>query len=143
MIDNSNSYIIISIGPLPMTIDTKCPKCGAQVEFHKNDSTNLCQYCGSTLNVIDTKEMTSKEIESLGYTPDPPSAYSPPVDTDNAGEVEPLQTVIIDGKPVDIPPEIVSKVIQTGRNFRSYFILGIAVIMALCSLCFILGLFQN
>jgi endogenous inhibitor of DNA gyrase (YacG/DUF329 family) len=143
MIDYLNSYIIISIGTSPMPMQTKCPNCGAQVASTKKDSIILCQYCGTTLDVIDIKELTSKEIDGLGYTPDPPAAYSPPADTDIAGEVESPQTVIINGKPVEIPLEVVSKVINTGRNFSRYFILAIAVIMTLCSICFMFGLFQN
>jgi hypothetical protein len=88
-------------------------------------------------------KLTSEEVEGLGYTPDPPAVYSPPVDTDKSDEPKPLQTVLINGKPVEISPDIVSKVIHTGRNIRRYFILAIALIITLCYLCFMLGLFQN
>jgi hypothetical protein len=143
MIDYLNSYIIISIGTSPMPMQTKCPNCGAQVASTKKDSIILCQYCGTTLDVINIKDLTSKEIDGLGYTPDPPAVYSPPVDTDKSDEAEPLQTVLINGKPVEIPPEVFSKVIHTGRNISRYFILAIALIITLCSLCFMLGLFKN
>lgn len=126
-----------------MTLKTKCPNCGAQNASNIKDSPNLCQYCGSTLEVLETKQLTSEEVEGLGYTPDPPAVYSPPVDTDKSDEPKLLQTVLINGKPVEISPDIVSKVIHTGRNISRYFVLAIALIITLCSLCFMLGLFQN
>ncbi len=126
-----------------MTTQTKCPKCGAQVASKKKGSTNLCQYCGTTLDVIGSKGSSLRENEGLGYTPDPPDAYSPSVDTEIPDEAVPPQTVFINGKPVEISPEVVAKVIHTGRNISRYFILAIAVIMSICTLFFMFGLFQN
>ncbi len=126
-----------------MTNLSKCPNCGAEVPSQKSGPENLCTFCGTAINVVGPIEPTLMETEGLGYTPDPPTAYTLPVETEIPKKAEPLQTVMVNGKPVEIPPEVVSTVINTGRNISRYFILAIAVIISICTLCFMFGLFQN
>jgi hypothetical protein len=136
-------FIINSLGKLSMTSQSKCPNCGAEVPSQKSDPEKICAFCGTAINVVGPKEPALKETEGLGYTPDPPTAYTLPIETEIPEKAGPPQTVMVNGKPVEISPEVVSTVINTGRNISRYFIIAIAVIISICTLCFMFGLFQN
>lgn len=123
-----------------MAANIKCPNCGAQAEADQKEGQLVCRFCGSAIaSPTQGQPDPVTPVQDLGYTPDPPPAYSEKRE-EPAPEPEPaLETIVIDGKPVDIPPQVVKSVVETGRKVSRYVILGMAVLMALCSLCFILS----
>jgi hypothetical protein len=126
-----------------MTQPTKCSNCGAQVPPIRKGSLEVCPYCGTALADTPSTKPDGEETNELGYTPDPPSAYPEHLEGEVVDKKEPVETIIVDGKPVDIPPEVVSTVIQTGRNISRYAFIAIAVILALCSACYMLGIIRK
>lgn len=126
-----------------MTKPTKCPNCGAQVPPTRRGSLEICPYCGTALTDNPSDEPQGENAEKLGYIPDPPPAYSEHVEPEIVEVKKPVEKIIINGNPVDVSPEVVSTVIQAGRNISRYFIAGIAIIIGICSLCFAFGLIGN
>jgi hypothetical protein len=128
-----------------MSTVVKCPNCGAQVTSDSDAdlSKGICSFCGGSLEGQTSPTGTPGETKDLGYTPDPPPAYDekPKPETEEKKDVS--ESIVINGTPVEIPPDVIPTVIQTGRNIKRYAIVVIAVLLALCSLCLILSVYRN
>lgn len=120
-----------------------CPSCGAQVETTLKGSQKICPYCGASLSDISADINHDPGPDSgLGYTPDPPEAYPPAKEDKRPAEESVDKKIVIDEKPVDIPVETLTTAIDAGRKISRYVIIGVAFLLALCTLCFILGSFS-
>jgi hypothetical protein len=126
-----------------MSTAVKCPNCGAQVSSDADLSKGFCSYCGSLLGGQGSLKVAQDETNDLGYTPDPPPAYDdkPKSETEEKKVVN--EPIVINGTPVEIPPDVIPTVIQTGRNIKRYAIVVIALLLAGCSLCLILSVYRN
>ena len=87
--------------------------------------------------------MKSDNPNELGYLPDPAPKYSAKQEPEPEEPKETKETIVIDGKPVEIPPDVIPNVLQTGRTISRYVILVIAAITLICALCLITGIFRK
>jgi hypothetical protein len=122
----------------------KCPNCGAESTPIIKDSQAICQFCGTTIPIgQDSKKFPNESQNSIGYQPDPPPPY------DNKREEDALASdskdipVINPEAAMDIPPELVSTVANSGRKIARYGILVVVILIALCSACFIISSYLN
>ena len=126
-----------------MTQSLNCPNCGAQISVGKHGPGSVCSFCGSALGEVLPPEMKSDNPNELGYSPDPAPIYSAKQEPEPEEPKETKETIVIDGKPVEIPPDVIPNVLQTGRTISRYVILVIAAITLICALCLITGIFRK
>jgi DNA-directed RNA polymerase subunit RPC12/RpoP len=121
-----------------------CPNCGAQSLVVQKDTQPVCQFCGSAFDRNRVTADLKRDLDpGIGYQPDPPPPYKEfknevekPVDS----EKTPL---VIKEPVVDIPPEVVSTIVNTGRKISRYVFLALVLLIALCSACLIISSYLN
>jgi ribosomal protein S27E len=128
-----------------MSTVVKCPNCGAQVTTDSDAdlSKAICSFCGGSLGGLTSPTGTRGETNDLGYTPDPPPAFDEKPKSETEEKKEVREPIVINGTPMEIPPDVIPTVIQTGRNIKRYAIVVIAALLALCSLCLIISVYRN
>jgi len=121
-----------------------CPNCGAQTPMEIQKFLVKCHFCGSSFSVEEAgKDLGTNSTSEIGYTPDPPPPYSSIGSEETTPEPLGDKDVVVNlSQEEGIPPPVVT-VIDTGRRISRVFIIGLAIILILCSLCIILGNFQK
>lgn len=117
-----------------------CPNCGAQSTVAQKDTQQVCQFCGSAFGRNRVSADSKRDLDpGIGYQPDPPPPYKEfkdevekPVDSEKTSPVikEPV---------VDIPPEVVSTIVNSSRKILRYIFLALFLLIALCSACIIIS----
>jgi hypothetical protein len=118
----------------------ECPKCGAHTPAEIHNSKITCAYCGSSFGATPSAKIDPpNSLNELGYTPDPPpdpnAAPSDKPDEDLA-ESPDVKTILVEEAAL---PEQVAKVIDNGRRITRTAIIAVAILLMLCSACFIFG----
>lgn len=121
-----------------------CPNCGAQSIVAQKDTQPVCQFCGSAFGRNRVSADSKRDLDpGIDYQPDPPPPYKEfedkvekPVDSEKTPPV-------IKESVVDIPPEVVSTIVNSGRKISRYVFLALVLLIALCSACFIISSYLN
>ena len=118
----------------------KCPNCGVESTPIIKDLQSICQFCGTTIPCgQDSKNMPGVNQNSIGYQPDPPPPYDKNREEEALG-IDSKDIPVIDPyAAVDIPPVVVSTIINSGRKIARYGILVVVILIALCSACLIMS----
>jgi DNA-directed RNA polymerase subunit RPC12/RpoP len=121
-----------------------CSNCGAQSIIVQKNPQPICQFCGSTFEINGVSADSKEESDpGIGYQPDPPPPYKEFKDeVEKPADSEKTPPVIKDPV-VDIPPEVVSTIVNSGRKIPRYVFLALVLLIALCSACFIFSSYLN
>ena len=117
-----------------------CPNCGANSIVVQKDTQPVCQFCGSAFEIEPVSADSKGELEpGIGYQPDPPPPYKEfKIEEEKTKETEKTPQAVKEAV-VDIPPEVVSTIVNSSRKILRYIFLALFLLIALCSACFIIS----